>query len=312
MKKFMRSAAFGAMVFVAAIIMATPALSTPINLDGVYDPGEGYTYKYSVDFVGKTKKGKGKNGDPSEDVTLTGGELYLYSGEDNDDLYGALILPTDFVDNSYGDNSVGWGDNATSGKDHKLKDLLGSDSAAITIEGNPLYFEYDTYDEGSITKGKAGKKGKKEDPVIVPVGSYKTSLGYNYGKYGSDGIGGVSDLFNDTENSSSPETVGDTYTPSSTDFSDWAFAVIYEFKVDGGAAGIDLASVVFGEINIHASPNKIGDNTAVGVAGDPTFIGGGSPGAAVPEPATILLLGGGLAAFAGRQWRNRRKSDNRG
>ena len=187
---------FGAMAVMAPIVMVTPSLADYM-VDGLVGDNE-YSTLYDVGFVG-----------PATDP----GKLYL--GLDGGDLYGALILPTAFVDNSYGANSVGWG-----GTDHPLSKLLKSDSATIKIAGEDIKLDYApdvpdvAKDDGKAPKddGKAPKAPKDDGKAPKDDGGgatekYKTSLDYNYETFGPSHVPTLTGLFDD-DSSTSPLTDG--------------------------------------------------------------------------------------------------------
>lgn len=167
--------------------------------------------------------------------------------------------PTSLVDNSYGNNAIGW-----VSKDHKFKNLTGSDRAQFKFtdnQGNTMlditldYLEgTDTYvDKHGKTKVDrnappyvSGLTGRDKSGVAVgdesDVLDSATSLEYNYDTFGS----------------SYPGCFGkDSDSPLLAE--DWVFDVIYEFKIDGDVFGNNG----FGGVTIpivHDSPNKIGKN----------------------------------------------------
>jgi len=96
----------------AAVTLASPAGQAFIA-DGRFDgTAEGYSLGFDVSF--RLDDGN----------IVQGGRLYF--GTDtagSGDHYLYFAMPTDFVDNSYGANAVGWGN-----KGHRFKDLLKSDA----------------------------------------------------------------------------------------------------------------------------------------------------------------------------------------
>ena len=91
-------------------------------IDGRFDPGEGYSTGQSVIFG---VEGTGQ--------TVAGGQLWVHQSQASGDVSVLFIQPKTLVDNTYGDNSIGWGPAAPSGKRHNFKDLLGSDKAQFVF-----------------------------------------------------------------------------------------------------------------------------------------------------------------------------------
>ena len=83
------------MVVMAPIVMVTPALAAYM-VDGAIDDWKNNN-GYNIVFNDK---------DDGSGNSVDGGTLYLGLDE-NDDLYGALILPSSFVDNTYGEEFRG-------------------------------------------------------------------------------------------------------------------------------------------------------------------------------------------------------------
>lgn len=265
-------------VYIVSCLMPGWAGAVPI-VDGRFDPAEGYTSGSWVKL--SLWDGKGTV------VSADDGMLWTYRDSDNGDLYVNFVQPVTLIDNTYGDNSVGWVKNvAPSGKHHNFDDLLESDQAQFTIldgDDNVLLdfvFDYISRDKdrpsGYGSLGAAGRDGE----IIVGDESYLlawgTSLDYNF-----NDLGYV--LTHD-----SPATDSD-YTEN-PEYPGWLFEVSYEFKIGGGL----FSQADFGEVEIpivHHSPNKIANGKIN------TSIDG-----EVPEPATIVLLGlASLVAAQGRR-----------
>jgi len=232
----------------AAVILSTlcagHVYGAPV-VDGVLDPLEGYT---------------------------TG----FYLNINVEDIYAALKLPVTLVDNSYGDNSIGWEDDAASGKHHNFDDLTDSDGAEFELFNNHgeslLHFEIDYFseDNGSYFSEISVSDEDNLDNLEF-VTDFATSMEYNF------------NTLNLALTEDSPEADLEYNVLNSTQ-SHWVFETIYEVKIDGDIFGTNE----FGWMNIpvvHASPNKIGKNKAyIEITGEP-----------VPEPMTLILLGlGGL------------------
>ena len=114
-------------ILCAAIVFGDlPALANIVPvIDGRFDPSEGYTQGFFVTFEVEEKSGN----IPADD-----GTLWLYQDATTGDLFVNFTQPLTLVDNTYGDNTIGWGKNvALSGKNHNFKDLKGSDKAQFTI-----------------------------------------------------------------------------------------------------------------------------------------------------------------------------------
>jgi hypothetical protein len=238
---------------VLAVALSSPALAAPLH-DGNVQASE-YAYSYGLYFDGKN-------------FTSGGGRLFL--DLQGDDLSLGLVLPTTIVDNVYGDEAKNgrydWP------KEHKFKELKGSDKVKLKINGEKYEVEY-----GS-GPGYDAKVKKGEDV------SAHSSFGYNYDLFGSS----HSDKFGD--GSTSPfTTADDDYTVTEAGLGGWIFEVMYELKIsdtDLGVSDLDSLSAVnswLDDLEFHISPSKQGSfNTTV-----------------TPVPAAVWLFGSGLIGLFG-------------
>ena len=245
------------MVRIATVLYVVVALGLPplanseIKIDGCFNPDqEEYTIGYNVNL-------NVEGVDPVEEK----GKLWYHYDYDltckKYCLSVAFVQPRTLVDNSYGANSIGWGEDSLSGKNHSFKDLKGSDKARFTItddSGNVVFdFTLDYISEIDQDKDKGKDKGSGAYGSLGLAGGdgevhegdadylldWGTSLDYNFN---DNDLGRVL-----TENS-----------PAADD-ADWVFEVIYEFKVDGAVLGGRPLGGVTVPL-VHDSPNKIGKN----------------------------------------------------
>jgi hypothetical protein len=201
-------------------------------------------------------------------------EQVLECSEGKDSIHLRLTFDPSFVDNTYGENAIGWGSRAMAapammmmggmakpmkmGKSgHTFMDLVGSDHAEIQVTDDSgkvvLQFKLDyisvdpSRPSGYGCLGVTGGEGK----VIVGnadwVVGYTTSLDRDlnergYASYTTD----------------SPAT-DENYTPNK-DTPEWDYRVVYEawISLDAlGSAGFGGANIEF----VHASPSKASSNT---------------------------------------------------
>ncbi len=265
---------------VAVVLCGLAAVANAIPLvDGKFDPSEGYTYGFSLNLAVESGK--------TSTAAADDGRLWLYQDVD-DNLYVNLILPLTLVDNTYGENSVGWGkDVAPSGKNHNFGDLTDSDDAQFRIydgDGDVVLdfvLDYMSPSDSAISGYAADGVEDGQDGInvgsvgdIIEVG---TSLDYNLNTLGH------------VLTEDSPAT-DDDYTENS-EYAGWLFEVAYEFKIDGDV----FDGKGLGDITIplmHVSPNKIARNKVFDDGARPT-----------PEPASMVLLGLGSIALLSKRRR---------
>jgi len=173
-----------------------------------------------------------------------------------------LTLDPRFVDNSFGENAIGWED--TKKGEHTFKELVGSDHAEMKMydaDGNlVLHFKVDYVSEdlesasGYSSLGVVDGDGKMEVGEASSILGTATSLDRNLN-------GCELDTF--TENSPASDS---SYTPNA-EAGEWDFRVVYEVWVDAAAFG----DAGFGKAiieQVHASPSKGSNNTIEVIPGD--------------------------------------------
>ena len=258
------------LVFSFILMFAATAWASPV-VDGRYDVSEGYTIEHDVSFTVERS-----------DITVTGGKLRMHQDAATGDVTLLFSLPLTLVDNTYGDNTIGWGKGvAPSGKNHNFKDLIGSDKCQFVFTnglGNTVldmtmdYFSETAKDSGIyLCQGATGSDGQVDTGSAADLIAWGSSLGYNFNTLGH------------VLTEHSPLT-NDDYDENPL-YPGWIFEVIYELKISGSAFG----QSGFGDVTIpitHISPNKIGKNKTY---------------PEIPEPATLSLLAMGLVAISTRR-----------
>lgn len=254
---------------VAVVLCGLAAIAGAHPLvDGKFDPSEGYTDGFWLSLAVESGK--------TSTVAADDGRLWLFQDLD-DNLYVNLTLPLTLVDNTYGENLVGWGRHvAPSGKRHNFGDLTGSDNARFCIydgDGDVVLdfvLDYISSSDSAISGYAAG--GVEDGEGRINVGSVgdivevATSLDYNFNTLGH------------VLTEDSPATDED-YTENS-EYAGWLFEVSYEFKIDGDV----FSNKGLGDITIplmHVSPNKIARNKVFSQ---------GTGSGQIPEPASVILL----------------------
>lgn len=281
------------------VLGALPASANAVpTIDGRFEPGEGYTTGYYVNF--EVEGGKNQPLIPVSDQ----GQLWKHQ-DASGNLYVAFIQPVTLVDNSYGANAVGWGSYAPSGKNHKFQELIGSDKAQFVftdglgttvlditmdyIHGYGNKKEDPPYASGGVVDGE----GKVTVGSVGDVIEWATSLQYNWDTFGSSYPGYFGKDSDSPATGSQDPAAANCYDVMDPSLSDWVFEVTYEFRVDGSL----FAENGFGGLTIpilHDSPNKIGKNKVY-----PQVDG------VIPEPTTIALLSIGTSLVG---WLRRRKT----
>lgn len=255
-------------------LTASHAIAAP-TVDGQFDPNEGYTTGIFLDF--HVEKGP----------TVTGGSLWTYQDPITGDVFVYFSQPLTLVDNTYGANSIGWGSNAPSGKNHKFDDLVGSDKAQFQFTdalGNVvLDFSMDYITKSGsnyVSLGATGGDGKVHTGSAASLLAWGTTLDYNFNTLGHV-------LIKD-----SPAT-DNNYTENPS-YPGWIWEVGYEMQISG-----NLFTNGFGDVSVvlvHDSPNKLGGNKVTT-----------TPDGVIPEPASLALLGLGSLCLLRRP----RRADGR-
>jgi hypothetical protein len=179
-----------------------------------------------------------------------------------DTLRVRLTFDPSFVDNTYGEGSIGWEDEKEGLRE--FKKLVGSDHAEILIidsDGETTaHFALDYVSEdddapsGYASLGVEGGDGEMitGDPSIIVDSSTSIDRNLNergYGDYTVD----------------SPAT-DESFTPND-DTPEWDYRVVYEAWIDLDAFGDAEFGGAFIEF-VHASPSKADDNTIEVVPGE--------------------------------------------
>lgn len=239
-----------------------------------------------------------------------------------------LTLNPNFVDNTYGETAVGWGENAEppeamaaddmldtmppadgkmppadkkakapkAAKSHTFKDLVGSDHAEMKLTDSNgdvvLHFKVDYVSEDDSAPSGYASLGVTGGEGSVLVGQAEWILQATTSLDRNLNACGYDSFL---ENSPIPPTEG-----AEAEAENWDYRVVYEVWVSLDAFGDADFGEAFIEF-VHASPSKASDNTVDVTAGpcppdeDPPGGSGGSGGA----PTTTTPGGGPSGGMGG-------------
>ncbi len=209
---------------------------------GGAEPGDGVICFYGVEVM-----------DQGPAASL---EYQLVDLNGQEAIYIRVVFAPWFVDNTYGENTIGWPDG------HPFDKLVSSDHANLVMKNAAgdvvLDFDLDYLEDDDVAASgfrsqgvwekNGGMNEPKDDPSAILAANTSLSRNLNergYGEYTTD----------------SPAT-DQAYTPNpAAPF--WDFRVVYEVWVDASMFASD-GDEAFAEAcvqSIHASPSKSGDNT---------------------------------------------------
>lgn len=187
-------------------------------------------------------------------------EQVLECAEGDDLLHLRLTFDPGFVDNTYGDGSIGW----PVKRGHRMSDLIKSDHAELVLVDGAgavaLQFKMDFISQdpsapsGLATQGVSGGDGSVSVGDESDVVRVETSLDRNLNERGYGGY---------LEHSPATD---ESYTPN-PDAPEWDFRMVYEVWIDldaFGEAGFSGAFIDY----VHASPAKSPSDTIEVVPGE--------------------------------------------
>jgi len=262
-----------------ALVGGLAGMASAATVDGKVSAGE-YTHEFTVAKTGSAGFIAG---------AVPNAKIYITQDASNN-LYIALVLPRAYCDNTYGGDSLNAGKTFTSSAwpgNHNFSDLDGSDQATFNLKMNNTTFFAGDMDyleptgSGNTTQvgsaGFTGGEGGITTGNSAMILAAQSSMGYNWKQFGYNMLDknqdgdttdpGESDKGFDM-NVHSPEIGDNNYTVTDSDFADWQFDIVYEFKVAASAFGNVSVLGAGGFTNgfsmnltfVHASPNTSGSN----------------------------------------------------
>jgi hypothetical protein len=286
--RLVRNASLG----LTALVVTAFATSASAAVDGTYNAADGYTNIMSLSF--RLDNGK--------DVKDPGTLAWRVDASGN--VFVAFVQPLSINDNTYGANSIGWGD-----KGHSFGNLTGSDRAHFDFTNSAgqlvLSFDLDYISSMGGKKGDAsggfqslgvlGGDGKMQLGNAASVVQWGTSLDYNLNAVAGRGTGNnAPGLGYSSYTVDSPAATPHRDAQGNIDYSKpyinndpraqgWDYTITYEVMISKDAFGPGG----FGGVSVpyaHDSPSKFGQNTIPVVGVTP-----------IPEPGTYIA---GFAIFA--------------